>query len=147
ELARSGLLVHTTLDLPLQNQILKIAQDQIKVMKAPHNLSDAAEVVIDYHTGAVRVLLGNVNPDNPQDGQFDVASEGLRQPGSSFKPFVYATAFGDGLSPGMPVMDGPFSITMCCGLPPYAPHNYDMSYHGLITYRYALQNSFNVPAV
>lgn len=147
DLARSGLIVHTTLDLDLQNKILKVAQEQIRVMKAPHNLSDAAEVVIDYHTGAVRVLLGNVNPDNPVDGQFDVASEGLRQPGSSFKPFIYATAFGEGLSPGMPVMDGPFSIQMCCGLPPYSPHNYDQSYHGLITYRLALQNSFNIPAV
>ena len=99
------------------------------------------------HTGALRVLLGNVDPGNPRDGQFDVASEGLRQPGSSFKPFIYATAFSEGLSPGMPVMDGPFSIRMCCGLPPYTPHNYDQSYHGLISYRYALQNSFNIPAV
>jgi len=147
QLARTGLVVHTTLDLALQNRVLKVAQEQIKVMKQPHNLSDAAEVVIDYHTGAIRVLLGNVNPDNPQDGQFDVASEGLRQPGSSFKPFIYATAFEEGLSPGMPVMDGPFAIQLCCGLPAYAPHNYDMSYHGLITYRYALQNSFNIPAV
>ena len=147
DLARSGLLVHTSLDLPLQEKVLKIAQEQIKVMKAPHNLSDAAEVVINYHTGAIRVLLGNVDPGNPQDGQFDVASEGLRQPGSSFKPFIYATAFSEGLSPGMPVMDAPFAIHMCCGLPPYEPHNYDESYHGLISYRYALQNSFNVPAV
>ncbi|HEY1352486.1 MAG TPA: transglycosylase domain-containing protein [Ktedonobacteraceae bacterium] len=147
DLARSGLIVHTTLDLPLQNKVLRVAQEQIKQMKAPHNLSDAAEVVIDYHTGALRVLLGNVDPDNPKDGQFDVASEGLRQPGSSFKPFIYAAAFKQGLSPGMPVMDGPFSIHMCCGLPPYSPHNYDQSYHGLVSYRYALQNSFNIPAV
>ncbi|HEY0756990.1 MAG TPA: transglycosylase domain-containing protein [Ktedonobacteraceae bacterium] len=147
ELARAGLIVHTTLDLSLQNQVLKIAQEQIKIMKHPHNLSDAAEVVIDYHTGAIKVLLGNVNPNDPRDGQFDVASEGLRQPGSSFKPFIYAAAFGEGLSPGMPVMDEPFSIQLCCGLPPYTPHNYDLSYHGLITYRYALQNSFNIPAV
>ncbi len=147
ELARSGLLIHTTLDLPLQNQILKVAQQQISVMKQGHNLSDAAEVVIDYHTGAIRVLLGNVDPTNPRDGEFDIASEGLRQPGSSFKPFVYATAFSQGLSPGMPVMDEPFTIQMCCGLPPYSPKNYDLSYHGLITYRYALQNSFNIPAV
>jgi membrane peptidoglycan carboxypeptidase len=147
ELARSGLIVHTTLDLPLQNQILKVAQQQISVMKEPHNLSDAAEVVIDYHTGAIRVLLGNTDPTNLRYGQFDVASQGLRQPGSSFKPFVYATAFAQGLSPGMPVMDAPFTIQMCCGLPPYSPTNYDMSYHGLISYRYALQNSFNIPAV
>jgi penicillin-binding protein 1A len=147
ELARSGLIVRTTLDLPLQNKILKVAQQQIAQMKTTHNLSDAAEVVIDFHTGAIRVLLGNTNPNNPKDGQFDIASEGLRQPGSSFKPFVYATAFEEGLSPGMPVEDEPFTIQMCCGLPPYSPHNYDLSYHGLITYRYALQNSFNIPAV
>lgn len=147
DLARSGLIVRTTLDLPLQNQVLKVAQKQISVMKNTHNLSDAAEVVIDYHTGAIRVLLGNVNPDNPADGQFDVAASGLRQPGSSFKPFVYATAFEEGLSPGMPVLDEPFTIRMCCGLPPYSPHNYDFGYHGLVSYRYALQNSFNIPAV
>lgn len=147
ELARAGLVVQTTLDLPLQNKILKVAQQQISVMKKPHNLSDAAEVVIDYHTGAIRVLLGNVDPTNPRDGQFDVASEGLRQPGSSFKPYIYATAFEEGLSPGMPVLDGPFTIQMCCGLPAYSPHNYDQGYHGLVTYRYALQNSFNIPAV
>lgn len=147
DLARAGLVVHTTLDLALQNKVLKVAQDQIRIMKQPHNLSDAAEVVVDYHTGAIKVLLGNVNPDNPKDGEFDIASQGLRQPGSSFKPFVYATAFSEGLSPGMPVMDAPFAIHLCCGLPAYQPHNYDMSYHGLISYRYALQNSFNIPAV
>jgi membrane peptidoglycan carboxypeptidase len=147
ELPRAGLVVQTTLDLPLQNQILKVAQDQIRTMKQPHNLSDAAEVVIDFHTGAIRVLLGNVDPSNPNDGQFDVASEGLRQPGSSFKPFIYATAFEEGLSPGMPVHDEPFTIQMCCGLPSYSPHNYDLGYHGYVPYRYALQNSFNIPAV
>src|SRR5207248_8111223 len=64
-----------------------------------------------------------------------------------FKPFVYATAFEQGLSPGMPVLDAPISVPMCCGLPPYSPTNYDLSYHGLISIRAALQNSFNVPAV
>src|SRR5437868_10294633 len=47
----------------------------------------------------------------------------------------------------MPVFDTPLTIQMCCGLPPYTPNNYDLRFHGLISYRYALQNSFNVPAV
>jgi penicillin-binding protein 1A len=47
----------------------------------------------------------------------------------------------------MPVMDAPFTIQLCCGLPPYTPQNYDLHFHGLISYRYALQNSFNVPGV
>ncbi len=147
DLARAGLVVSTTLDLPLQNQILKIAQKHIAELAQAHHMSDAAVVLIDFHNGAIRTLLGNIDPNNPQYGAFDVATQGYRQPGSSFKPFIYATAYEQGLSPGMPVMDGPFTIQMCCGLPPYSPSNYDQTYHGLITYRYALQNSFNIPAV
>lgn len=148
DLARSGLTVSTTLNLKLQNQILKIAQKHIAEMAKVHNMSDAAVVMIDYHNGAINALVGNIDPNNPRYGQFDVASEGYRQPGSSFKPFIYATAFQQGIiSPGMPVVDAPLTIQMCCGLPAYTPHNYDQSYHGLISYRYALQNSFNIPAV
>ncbi len=147
DLARAGLNITTTLDLPLQNQVLKIAQGHISALAQAHHMSNAAEVLIDYHNGDIRVLLGNVDPNNPQFGAFDVASQGYRQPGSSFKPYIYATAFADGMSPGMPVLDAPFSIQLCCGLPPYSPQNYDLSFHGLISFRYALQNSFNVPAV
>ncbi|HYK85422.1 MAG TPA: transglycosylase domain-containing protein [Ktedonobacteraceae bacterium] len=147
DLSRTGLLVSTTLDLPLQNQILKIAQQHIAELATTHHMSDAAEVLIDFHNGAIRVLLGNIDPNNPQYGAFDVATQGYRQPGSSFKPFIYATAFAQGVSPGTPVYDTPLSVPMCCGLPPYTPHNYDLRYHGLVSYRYALQNSFNVPAV
>jgi penicillin-binding protein 1A len=143
DLSRSGVVVSTTLDLPFQNQVLKIAQQQIAALKG-HNVTDAAEVAIDYHTGAIRTLLGNINPDQ---NQFDVASEGFRQAGSSFKPFAYVTAFEQGLSPGMPVFDGPITFQMCCGLPPYTPHNYGGGYMGLISWRTALQNSLNIPAL
>ena len=147
DLSRSGLVVSTTLDLPLQNKILKIAQENVAALSQTNHLTDAAEVLIDFHNGDIRVLLGNTNPNNPQYGQFDVATQGYRQPGSAFKPFVYATAFEQGLSPGMPVLDVPTSFPMCCGLPPYSPHNYDLGYHGLLSIRAALQNSFNVPGV
>jgi membrane peptidoglycan carboxypeptidase len=147
DLSRSGLVVETTLDLPLQNKILQIARENVQSLSAAHHLTDAAEVLINFHTGAINVLLGNINPNDPQYGQFDVATQGYRQPGSAFKPFVYATGFEQGLSPGMPVLDAPISVPMCCGLPPYSPSNYDRSYHGLISIRAALQNSFNVPAV
>jgi membrane peptidoglycan carboxypeptidase len=143
DLSRSGVIVSTTLDLPLQNKILKIAQNQIATLKG-HNVTDAAEVVIDYHTGAIRTLLGNIDPEH---NDYDVASEGFRQPGSSFKPFAYTAAFEQGISPGMPVVDGPITFQMCCGLPPYTPHNYDNGYMGLISWRTALQNSLNIPAL
>ncbi len=147
DLSRAGLVVSTTLDLPLQNQVLKIAQQHIAALAAAHHMSNAAEVLIDFHNGDIRVLLGNINPNDPVSGAFDVASQGYRQSGSSFKPFIYATAFAQGLSPGMPVEDEPLTVQMCCGLPPYTPSNYDLRYHGLISLRYALQNSFNIPAV
>jgi penicillin-binding protein 1A len=147
DLSRAGLVVSTTLDLKLQNQVLKIAQKHIAKMARQHNMSNAATVILDYRTGAIRTLLGNINPTSPQDGAFDVASQGFRQPGSSYKPFIYATAFEQGVSPGEPVLDAPLTVQMCCGLPSYSPLNYDRGFHGLVTYRYALQNSFNIPAV
>ncbi len=147
DLARLGLVVSTTLDLQLQNKILKIAQQHIAELARAHHMSDAAVVMIDFHNGAIRVLLGNIDPNNPRYGAFDVASQGYRQSGSSFKPFIYATAFAKGLSPGMPILDAPLTIQMCCGLPSYTPHNYDGGYHGLLPVRNALQNSFNIPAV
>ena len=147
DLSRSGLVVSTTLDLPLQNKILSIAQQNVAALSQTNHLTDAAEVLIDYHNGDIRVLLGNIDPNNPHYGQFDVATQGYRQPGSAFKPFVYATAFEQGLSPGMPVLDAPTRFPMCCGLPSYMPHNYDLGYHGLISIRAALQNSFNIPGV
>ena len=147
DLSRAGLVVSTTLDQDLQNGVLKDAQKHIAEMAQAHHMSNAAVTVIDYHNGAIRTLLGNIDPNNPVDGDFDVASQGYRQPGSSFKPFIYATAFGQHISPGEPVLDEPLTVQMCCGLPSYSPNNYDLKYHGLITYRYALQNSFNIPAV
>ena len=147
DLSRAGLIVKTTLDQNLQNIALKSAQYHIGQLRQAHNMSNAAVVVIDPHNGAIRTLVGNIDPNSSTDGAFDVASQGFRQPGSSFKPFIYATAFQQGISPGTPVLDGPLTVTMCCGLPSYTPANYDLRFHGLVTYRQALQNSFNIPAV
>jgi penicillin-binding protein 1A len=142
-LSRSGLQVMTTLNLPLQQQMLKIAQAHINQMRAAHHMSDASVVMIDYHTGAIEVMVGSINPRS----QFNVAAQGYRQPGSSFKPFVYATAFEKGWSPGTAISDTPVHIFVSEGEPIYSPVNYDLRFHGEMTLRHALQNSFNVPAV
>jgi membrane peptidoglycan carboxypeptidase len=147
DLSRSGLSVTTALNLKLQNYAQADAKLHIQQMAA-HNMSDAAVVVMDQHTGAVSAIVGNIDPNNPKYGSFNVATQGYRQPGSSFKPYVYATAFQQGIaSPGSPVLDAPLTVPLCCGLPPYQPHNYSMNYNGLITYRLALDNSLNIPAV
>ncbi|HEV7234636.1 MAG TPA: transglycosylase domain-containing protein, partial [Ktedonobacteraceae bacterium] len=149
QLSRSGMIVDTTLDINLQDKIQKIAQQHIAELRVAHNLSNAAEVLIDFHTGAIVSLLGSIDyNDTSIDGQFDVATQSYRQPGSSFKPYVYVTAFAQGASPAQAIDDAPTTIYLPGGDPPtYSPSNYDMNFHGNMTLRCALQNSLNVPAV
>ena len=149
QLSRSGMIVNTTLDINLQDKIQKIAQRHIAELRAAHNLTNAAEVLIDYHSGAIISLLGSIDYNNTAiNGQFDVATQGYRQPGSSFKPYVYVTAFKQGASPAQAIVDAPTTIANPGGSPAfYSPTNYDLSFHGHMTMRCALQNSLNVPAV
>ncbi|GAC1393377.1 MAG: hypothetical protein NVS4B11_29000 [Ktedonobacteraceae bacterium] len=150
QLSRSDMVVYTTLDIALQDKIQKIAQKQVAdLFTTGHNVSNAAEVLIDYHTGAIISLLGSIDYNNTSiDGQFDVATQSYRQPGSSFKPYVYVTAFEQGASPAQAVADRPLTILLPDSIPPtFTPENYDMRYHGHMTLRCALQNSLNIPAV
>jgi penicillin-binding protein 1A len=147
DLSRAGLVVQTTLDLPLQDKTLEIAQRQINQMRAEHNMQNASVVVIDPNTGEILTLLGNANPDDPDAGDFDVASQGYRQPGSTFKPYTYITAIENGISPGKTVLDEPITFQMCCGLPPYTPTNYSGKFGGWMSYRTALQLSLNIPSL
>lgn len=149
QLSLSGLKVYTTLDIGLQDKIQKIMQQHVAEL-AGHHVSNAAEVLMDNGTGAIRSLLGSLDYHNTAiDGQFDVTTMGYRQPGSSFKPYVYATALEQGYSPGQAIDDSPLKIVMPKGSHPatYEPLNYDRKFHGQLTLRCALQNSLNIPAV
>jgi len=148
QLSRSGLLVSTTLDLALQQKILTLMQQHIAEIRAAHHVTNAAEVLIDFHSGAILSMLGSINYyDSSIDGQFNAAL-GYRQPGSSFKPYVYVTAFAQGASPAQAVDDAPTTFATPESKPAtYAPGNYDDRFHGHMTLRCALQNSLNVPAV
>jgi len=109
QIAMSDMKVYTTLDITLQDKIQQIAKDQIGALAAL-NATNAAEVLIDFHTGAIISMLGSLDYYNTAiDGQYNVAL-GYRQPGSSFKPYVYVTAFRDGISPGQGVADQPLTI-------------------------------------
>ncbi len=149
QLSRSGMRVYTTLDINLQDKIQKIAQQHIAELRDAHNITNAAEVLLDFHTGAIISLLGSIDyNDTSIDGQFDVATQGYRQPGSSFKPYVYVTAFQQGASPAHAIDDTFTTIDTPDSNPPtYSPSNYDLQFHGHMTLRCALQNSLNVPAV
>src|SRR5260370_32261988 len=93
-------------------------------------------------------MLGSVNyNDTSIDGQVNVALA-YRQPGSSFKPYVYVTAFEQGASPAQAVNDAPIHIPVPNANPStFSPTNYDNKFHGHMTLRCALQNSLNVPGV
>jgi len=148
DLSRSGLIVYTTLDLTLQNKIQQIMQDHIAQLRDAHHLTNAAEVLIDFHTGAILSMLGSVNYNDASiDGQVNVALA-YRQPGSSFKPYVYVTAFGQGASPAQAIDDKQTTFFVPDSNPPtFTPSNYDLRFHGHMTLRCALQNSLNVPGV
>jgi len=84
--------------------------------------------MIDYHTGAIRTLLGNIDPNSPKDGAFRCGLAGL--PSARLHPLSRSsmqTAFEQGVSPGL---TGStillFTVPMCCGLPSYSPTNYDL---------------------
>src|SRR5207302_361309 len=149
QLSRSGMRVYTTLDINLQDKIQKIAQQHIAELRDAHNITNAAEVLLDFHTGAIISLLGSIDYNDASiDGQFDVASQAYRQPGSSFKPYVYVTAFAQGASPAQAIDDKPTTFPVPDSSPPtFTPSNYDLKFHGHMTLRCALQNSLNVPGV
>ena len=112
-----------------------------------HNLSNAAVVIIDPRTGEILAMVGSLDYWNEEiDGYFNVAADGLRQPGSVFKPFTYLTAFSQGYTPASMVLDVRTAFPNVFGAP-YVPENYDLQFHGPVSIRAALANSYNVPAV
>jgi membrane peptidoglycan carboxypeptidase len=141
-LPATALNVSTTLDLNLQKQVLQKARQYIATMATTHNMHNAAVVMLDYHTGALRALLGSLDSPTTTPA-INVATQDPRQLASIFKPFIYATAFEQGISPGEVLYDGPFSV----GTPPYSPHNFDQRFHGYMSYRTALQNNYNIPVL
>lgn len=136
-LPATALNVATTLDLNLQKQVLQKTEQYITKAKLTFNMTNAAVVILDYHNGAIRTLIGSL------DNNVNIVTQNQRQVGSLMKPLVYATAFEQGISPGEVIYDGPFSV----GTLPYSPVNYDGKFHGYMSYRTALQNDYNIPAL
>jgi membrane carboxypeptidase/penicillin-binding protein len=113
-----------------------------------HNVDNASVVALDPTTGEIRAMVGSLNYwDAAIDGSFNVAVDGLRQPGSSFKPFTYLTAFSQGYTPATMVLDVETDFGGDHDGLVYVPQNYDRRFHGPMRIRQALGNSYNVPAV
>ncbi len=148
---RSGFTVYTTLDPTLQDQAQQLVTDQIASM-ADKNAHNGALVAIRPSTGEILAMVGS--PDFYNDaiaGQINMADSPTRQPGSSIKPINYVAAFEKGWTPSTLIWDVPSEFPPS-GDPndtrePYIPVNYDGKFHGPVTVRVALANSFNIPAV
>lgn len=143
---RGGLRVTTTLDLDLHKAAQASLSAEADRLES-YNVGNAAALVIKPNTGEILSMIGSKNYfDSTHDGQVNVTlSE--RQPGSSIKPIMYATAFQEKvLNPGTVLIDAPTCFTTT-GQKPYCPKNYDGSYRGAVTVRQSLGNSLNITAV
>ena len=164
-----GMRVYTTLDLELQGAADRALERQLKAIEGgsagpfPHRtyeqlLQSAAEdaaagvvtqylqgafIVMDPRTGSVRALVGGRDYD---DSKFNRATQALRQPGSTFKPIVYATAVQSGRSPAYILDDAPIEIPQVAG-DTWQPNNYDLRFEGPMVMRRALYQSRNMPAI
>ena len=143
---RRGLQVHTTIDLRYQKLAEQIARAQIDAVGSKYNASNAAVIIIHPATGEILAMVGSINYyDEAISGQVNMAVQ-LRQPGSSIKPVVYATAFDHGWSPASVVWDTPVRYFDGHG-GFYTPHNITGRYYGAVRVRDALSNSLNIPAI
>lgn len=144
---RKGLTVYTTLDVDLQRYAEQIAREQVaQLIEQGKNASNASVVVLKNGTGEILAMVGSLDYNNDKiDGQVNVAiSE--RQPGSSFKPYVYLTALQEGMTAASMILDVETAFPESDGTY-YRPENYDRQYHGPVSLRNALARSYNIPAV
>lgn len=147
---RSGFTVHTTLDPDLQDLAQQIVFEQVTSL-ADRNVRGGALVAIMPSTGEILAMVGSPDFYNEAaSGQVNMAIN-PRQPGSSFKPITYVAAFEKGWTPATLIWDVPSEFPPSGDpadpRPPYIPVNYDGRFHGPVTVRAALANSYNVPAV
>jgi 1A family penicillin-binding protein len=155
EVVTSGLTVITTLDTDLQNAAQSIVKEYALSNATKFNASNAALVAIDPKTGQILSMVGSRDYfDTEIPGNYNVAVA-PRQPGSAFKPFVYATAIEKGYTSETVIFDVPTQFSTACSpsdvmnstAPCYAPQNYDLKFRGPMTFRTALAQSINIPAV
>jgi len=146
---QGGLRVVTSLDLSLQRKAEEIVQEELGKLKNL-NVSNGAVMVTDPRTGQILAMVGSkdyFSEDDDFEGKFNVAVQGLRQPGSAIKPITYATALEKGYTPASLVIDAPVKFPGAEEGSFYEPENYDGEYKGPIQLRYGLGNSINVAAV
>lgn len=141
-----GWKIYTTLDWDMQQQAEKSVREGAK-RNLSRNASNAALTAVDPKTGEVLAMVGSKDfYDTSIDGEVNVTLR-PRQPGSSFKPFAYATAFEKGFQPETLLTDKRIDFGPDGSGKDYVPRNYDGKFHGTMPMRYMLAQSLNIPAV
>lgn len=147
QLEEGGLKVTTTLDLTIQEETERIVQEEIEDL-ARYKVTNGAVLVTRPPTGEILAMVGSVNYFDGGSGAFNVTTSGTRQPGSSIKPINYAVGIDREIVTASTMF---LDIPTCFSNPgqpkAYCPKNYDNSFHGPVQLRYALANSYNIPAV
>ena len=136
-LTSRSFVVRTALDTNLQRYGEREVESQLRQYGRDYGASQVAAVIADLD-GGVRAMIGGRDYGA---SQFNRATDALRQPGSSFKPYVYATALANGMKPTSIVVDSPVCIGNWC------PHNYSGGYSGSVTLLQAITHSINVVPV
>ena len=101
-----------------------------------------ALLALDNSSGDIKAMVGG---RDFEQSKFNRATQAMRQVGSSFKPYIYTAAIDEGMTPDDTVLDAPVSFPSGQGM--YTPHNYDGKFEGVITFRHALAESRNIPAL
>lgn len=147
---RSGFSVYTTLEPALQTLGEEVVRKRVNKLSEQH-VTNGALVAVNPTNGEILAMVGSADFDSVSiSGQVNMAVS-PRQPGSAFKPITYLAAFEKGWTPATLIWDVPSEFPPSGNpsdtRPPYQPVNYDERFHGPVTVRTALANSYNVPAV
>src|ERR1039458_9944910 len=170
-LYEQGMKVYTSLDLDLQGSAERALDRQLRAVESgqfgafPHRTYESyiarassgtadesgvspylqgAFIALDPRTGGLRALVGGRDFD---DSKFDRATQALRQPGSTFKPIVYATAIQSGRPPSYIIDDAPIEVPQLDSTKPWIPQNYDLKFLGPMTMRHGFFDSRNMIAI
>jgi 1A family penicillin-binding protein len=150
-----GLKIITTLDYTMQQKGEELAKKYALQNEKDFNASNTALVALDPKTGQILTMVGSRDYfDTKIEGNFNVATAPNRQPGSTFKPFIYSESFNEGYTPDTLMFDAKIQFSTACpadnltsDAPCYSPNDYSGTFQGPISIRNALAGSVNVPAV
>jgi penicillin-binding protein 1A len=141
----AGYKIYSTIDLNMQHIAEKALSNGVKnIEKREKPGVQAAFIAVDIRTGQIKAMVGGFDF---WQTQFNRATQALRQPGSAFKPFVYATAIKEGMTSTDVINDAPISFKGARPGQMWSPKNYDGKYHGTVTLRTALAKSLNAATV